>query len=78
MNLRATLDSDVPVKIDILFGHIEIVSTRRWDGPYREILGGYAIFYDRDGKETSRTEDTPNIILTYPQPECRRWWEFWK
>lgn len=75
--IRSTLDGDERFRCDILFGRIEIVSTRRWDGPYREILGGYAIHYDQHGNETRRTEDTPNVIVTWPEPECRPWWRFW-
>lgn len=65
-------------RMEILFGHIEIVTTERREGN-KLILGGYAIHYDRDGKETHRTEDTPNIICTLPDDMCERrpWWRFW-
>lgn len=55
-------------------GYVEIVTTERREGN-KLILGGYAIHYDRNGKEIRRTPDTANIIATLPR---RRWWEFWK
>ena len=66
------------IRLEYLFGHIEIVTTSKWEGPYRQILGGYSITYDQHGKEVSRTQDTPNVVLEWPQPDPRRWWEFWK
>ena len=58
--------------VDCLFGHVEIVSTSRREGN-KEILGGYAIRYDRNGVEVSRTEDTPNLIVTHSEPERSEW-----
>ncbi len=65
------------VKFDIFFGHVEIVTTQRWEGRTL-ILGGYAIHYDKDGNETHRTPNTENCRCTFPEPETRRrWWELW-
>lgn len=69
---------DPLVKIDILYGHID-VQTRMV--PIANGLAGEdrRRTYDRDG---NCTEDTgwhrTGCNLIWPEPECRRWWEFWK
>jgi hypothetical protein len=70
--MRSTIEtSDVLFNIDILFGHIEIVTTQRWEGD-KLLLGGYAIHYDRDGKEIRRTPDTVNLVVSNIDAEMRR------
>jgi hypothetical protein len=52
------------VRIDALFGHVEIVTTRRWDGE-KLILGGFSRHYDRNGALERETEPIDNIAMDY-------------
>lgn len=58
---------------NVLFGHVQLVQTERWEGN-KLILGGYCIHYDANGNEVSRTKDEPNIVATFPEPE-RGWFQ---
>jgi hypothetical protein len=76
---RATLDEgDIPVKIDILFGRIEMKSRMRPEG--RKVIGeGRSWHYDLDGNLTKDTGWQPTgVVLIWPEEPCKRWWEFWK
>ncbi len=48
------------VDISGYFGYIKLVETHRIEGN-DVVLGGYAINYDRNGNELSRTENTDNL-----------------
>ena len=55
---------DCNVKVAVLYGHVELVPTCRFEGN-KAVYGGYAIYYDQYGNETHRTEDTPNCVLKF-------------
>lgn len=59
---------DFPMRLDVLFGHVEIITTRRWDGDVL-ILGGYSIHYDGQGKEVRRTPDEETVRCYLPEGE---------
>jgi len=75
------MNDDTPIMLNILYGYVEIVQTRKVENG-RLYLGGYSITYGRDGKEVSRSENQWNCSLGYDEPEPRRtlwdcildWW----
>jgi hypothetical protein len=77
--MSAGSDNNAMVSLNALFGHVEIVTTERREGS-KLLLGGYAIYYGADGKETGRTQNSVNIVVELPDDMYprRRWWEFWK
>lgn len=65
-------------KIEPFFGHVHIESRMRLDG-HRFIGESRARHFDKDGKMVKDSGWEPTgIVLTWPEPEPRRWWEFWK
>ena len=50
--------------IELLFGSIRIVTCQKALEDGSLLMGGYAIHYDRNGRETRRTEPTWNCRLT--------------
>jgi hypothetical protein len=72
--MRNSLETgdDLPVTITVLYGRVEIVNTRRWEGD-KLICGGYAIHHDRNGKETHRTADEPLSSLDFSECPENKW-----
>lgn len=69
------------MKIEILFGHVEIKNRLRKDGD--RIIGESRLLqYDRDGLLTKDTGWQPTGAVAtvgwWPEYAPRRWWEFWK
>lgn len=81
---RPTLEThaDPLVKIDILYGHVEIQTKMRREGNI--IHGeGRSLTYDRDGNLTKTSEWVPSGVKMevwdeWPEQPKRVWWEFWK
>jgi hypothetical protein len=67
------------IRIEILFGRIEMES--RWRAEGNRFIGeGRALHYDLQGRLTKDTGWQPTgveLISSY-EKEPRRWWEFWK
>jgi hypothetical protein len=51
------------IKINILYGSIKIVPTYKIDGE-TVYFGSYAIHFDMDGRETSRTNNSWTGVMT--------------
>lgn len=58
------LGEDIPFRVDMVFGSVRIVQTQRQEGN-KLIMGGYAIHYDRHGRETRRTPNEDACVLTW-------------
>lgn len=71
-------DNDLPIRIDMIFGRIEMKSRMRPEG--NRIIGeGRSWTYDGEGKLTKDTGWQPTgAVLYWSEPEPKRWWEFWK
>lgn len=64
--------------IECFFGHVRIESRMRPAGN-RLIGEGRCWHFDSDGKLTKDTGWQPSgAVLIWPEPETRKWWEFWK
>lgn len=56
------MTDDTFIKMDLIFGHVEIVTTEWRDGNDLA-MGGYSITFDCSGEETSRTRNEENCRL---------------
>ena len=66
------------IRFDVIFGHVQLETRVRPEGN-RLIGEGRSRHYDGNGHLTKDTGWQPTGCVAYwPEPEPRRWWEFWK
>jgi hypothetical protein len=51
--------------IDQISGYSRLVSTEGEDERGNKLLGGYAIYYDRNGRETGRSENVWHVRVGF-------------
>lgn len=68
--------NETEVRLECIYGHIRLEQRQRREGN-RLIFEGRAWHYSGD-KLVKVTEWSPTGALVDPEPEPRRWWEFWK